>query len=131
MKPDLSETEVKIVAALQENPRVSVSELSTIAGVSRPTVNKILSSLTEDEKILLSSGINARTQKCTIANVGINVTTPEARSEVVEILSKCPKVLNIYRTTAQANLLVTLCGVDDQSITSTVNCIGDNAQAVS
>ena len=122
---DLTDTEVKIIAALQENPRMSVSELATMSNVSRPTVNKILASLFGDNKMLFSSGINAKTYKCKVANVGVNVTTPESRSKVIEILGKCPKVLNIYRTAAQANLLVTLFGENEESITSTVNCIND------
>ncbi len=128
MAPNLNATEVKILDALQKNPRISVSELSTLVKVSRPTINKILASMIGDEKILLTSGLNAKVHQCKLANVGINVPTPKSRSEVTEILSKCPKVLNIYRTSDQANLLVTLCGNDEQSITSTVNCIGDIEQ---
>jgi DNA-binding Lrp family transcriptional regulator len=127
MAPNLTNTEVKILAALQDNPRVSVSELSTIVKVSRPTINKILASLIENEKILLSSGLNAKVHHCKLANVGINVPSSDSRSEIIKILNQCPKVLNIYRTTDQANLLVTLCGEDDQSITSHVNCLGDLA----
>ena len=125
MAPDLTATEVKILAALQENPRVSVSELANIVKVSRPTINKILASLVGYEKILLASGLNAKAHNCKLANVGINVPTAESRSEVIDILNHCPKVLNFYRTTDQANLLVTLCGEDEQSITSHVNCLGD------
>jgi DNA-binding Lrp family transcriptional regulator len=125
MAPNLTNTEVKILAALQDNPRVSVSELSTIVKVSRPTINKILASLIENEKILLSSGLNAKVHHCKLANVGINVPSSDSRSEIIKILNQCPKVLNIYRTTDQANLLVTLCGEDEQSITSHVNCLGD------
>ena len=125
MSPDLTDTEVKVLAALQENPRVSVSELSNIVKVSRPTINKILASLIGNEKILITSGLNAKAHNYKLANVGINVSSSEARSEVIEILNQCPKVLNIYRTTDQANLLVTLCGSDEQSITSHVNCLGD------
>ncbi len=125
MAPNFNNTEVKILAALQKNPRISVSELSTIVKVSRPTINKVLASMLEDERILLTSGLNAKAHQCKIANVGINVSTPESRSKTIEILYKCPKVLNIFRTTDQANLLITLYGSDEQSITSTVNCIGD------
>lgn len=125
MAPDLTDTEVKILAALQDNPRISVSELSTIVKVSRPTINKILASLIKNEKILLTSGLNAKVHNCKLANVGISVPSSEARSEIIKILNQCPKVLNIYRTTDQANLLVTLCGADEQSITSHVNCLGD------
>lgn len=125
MAPDLTDTEVKILAALQKNPRVSVSELSIIVKVSRPTINKILASLIETEKILLTSGLNAKVHHCILANVGINVSSSESRSQVIEILNRCPKVLNIYRTSDQANLLVTICGADEQSITSHANCLGD------
>jgi len=125
MAPNLDATEVKILAALQNNPRISVSELSTLVKVSRPTINKILASMIANEKILLISGLNARVHQCKLANVGINVPTAKSRAEVINILNKCPKVLNIYRTTDQANLLITLCGGDEQSLTSTVNCIGD------
>jgi DNA-binding Lrp family transcriptional regulator len=128
MVPNLNDTEVKILDALQKNPRISVSELSTHVKVSRPTINKILASMIGEEKILLTSGLNAKVHQCKFANVGINVTTPKSRSEVIELLSECPKVLNIFRTSDQANLMVTLYGGDEQSITSTVNCIGDIEQ---
>lgn len=125
MAPKLEDNEVKILTALQENPRISVSELSNIVKVSRPTINKILSSLLESEKILLNSGVNAKVHNCKIANVGVHVSSAEGRSEVIEILNQCPRVLNMYRTTDQANLLVTICGEDEQSITSHINCLGD------
>ena len=128
MAPNLNATEVKILDALQKNPRISVSELSTLVKVSRPTINKILTSMIGNEKILLTSGLNAKAHQCKLANVGINVSTPKSRSEVIKILSKCPKILNIYRISDQANLLITMCGGDEQSITSTVNCIGDIEQ---
>ncbi|MCJ7731356.1 winged helix-turn-helix transcriptional regulator [Candidatus Bathyarchaeota archaeon] len=125
MAPELEEIEVQILVALQENPRISISELSTKVKASRPTIIKTLTAMMEENKLLISSGVNARTNDCRLANVGINVSTPAARSRIIDVLQKCPKVLNIYRTTDQANLLITLCGVDEKSITSTINCIGD------
>lgn len=125
MAPDLTATEVRILAALQENPRVSVSELANKVKVSRPTINKILASLIENEKIMLTSGLNAKVHHCKVANVGINVASGDSRSKIINILDVCPNVINIYRTTDQANLLVTICGADEQSITSHVNCLGD------
>ena len=125
MAPDLNEIEVQILAALQENPRMSVSEISRKVTASRPTVIKILTTMMTDEKLIISAGINARTQNYRLANVGINVLTPEARTNFINILDNCPKVLNIYRTTDQANMLITIFGIDEQSITSTINCIGD------
>jgi DNA-binding Lrp family transcriptional regulator len=111
--------------ALQENPRMSISELSTKVDASRPKIIKTFTNMMEKEKLIISSGINARTQRYRLVNVGINVLTPEARTSFITNLKNCPKVLNIYRTTDQANLVVTICGVDEQSITSTINCIGD------
>ncbi|MBE0634141.1 winged helix-turn-helix transcriptional regulator, partial [Candidatus Bathyarchaeota archaeon] len=124
MAPELEEIEVQILVALQENPRISISELSTKVKASRPTIIKTLTAMMEENKLLISSGVNARTNDCRLANVGINVSTPAARSRIIDVLQKCPKVLNISRTTDQANLLITLCGVDEKSITSTINCIG-------
>jgi DNA-binding Lrp family transcriptional regulator len=125
MSLNLDKIEAKILLALQDNPRITVAGLSTLLGVSRPTINKTLDEMLGQEKILLSAGVNAKHQNCKLANVGISVSTPEQRSKVVDILGKCPKILNIYRTTDAANLLVTLYGFDEQSITSTINCIGD------
>jgi DNA-binding Lrp family transcriptional regulator len=125
MQLNLNKVEAKILLALQENPRITISALSTLLGVSRPTINKTLDELKDSEKILITAGINAKYQKCKLSNIGINVVTPENRSKVVEILRKCPKILNIYRTPNAANLVVTLYGLDEQSITSTMNCIGD------
>lgn len=122
---NLDEIEAKLLLALQENPRISISGLSTSLGVSRPTINKALDELLKQEKILIIAGVNAKYQKCKIANVGISVLTPDNRSKVVDILSKCPKILNIFRTPNTANMVVTLYGLDEQSITSTMNCIGD------
>jgi DNA-binding Lrp family transcriptional regulator len=125
MALDLDKIEVQILATLQENPRMSISKLSTKVNASRPTIIKTLTTMMAKEKLIISSGINARTQGYRLVNIGINVLTPEARSRFINILKNCPKVLNIYRTTDQANLVLTLCGLDEQSITSTINCIGD------
>ena len=125
MQLNLDEIEAKLLLELQENPRMSISGLSTLLGVSRPTINKTLDEMFKQEKMLITAGINAKYQKCKLANIGISVLTPDNRSRVVDILSKCPKILNIYRTPNTANLIVTLYGLDEQSITSTMNCIGD------
>ena len=125
MSLNLDKLEAKLLLALQDDPRMSVAGLSTIQGVSRPTINKALDAMFGQEKILLSAGVNAKYHNIKLVNIGISVSTPEQRSKVVALLGNCPKILNIYRTTDAANLLVTLYGFDEQSITSTINCIGD------
>jgi DNA-binding Lrp family transcriptional regulator len=107
---------------------MSISELSKQVDASRPTVIKTLKAMTDEGLILLSAGINAHINDYKIATLGIYVATPEERANVIEILKQCPKVLNIFRMNDQANLLLELCGPDEQSLISTVNCIGDLEQ---
>ena len=125
MAPRLNQVQVQILAALQENPRMSISELSQRVDVSRPTVIKTFKELIEQDLILISAGLNAQTNNYLMANLGLRVNTPNRRAQIVDILKKCPKVMNIYRINDQANLLVEICGPDETSITSTINCIGD------
>jgi DNA-binding Lrp family transcriptional regulator len=125
MAPELNDIQIQILDALNENPRMSITGISKQVEASRPTVMKILKSMIKDEVLLISSGINANSHNYQISKLGIYVSSPEKRAQIIDILINCPKVLNIYRISDQANLLLELYGPDKKSLTSIINCIGD------
>lgn len=121
----LDQIQLKILAELQENPRISISELSERVGVSKSVVSKALKTMIEDKGVTFSAGLDSQSYDFKMANLGINILDREKRDQVIDILKKCPKVLNIFKVSHRANLLLELIGFNEQSITSTVNCIGE------
>jgi len=121
----LSDLEMRIIAALREDPRMTVTELSRKVGASRPTILKSIRKLVSSGEMLLCCGVNAKEMDIKMAQVGIQVRSPSARAGIVEALSKCPHVVNIFRVTDGVNLLVQVWGREEAFITSLANCIGD------
>jgi DNA-binding Lrp family transcriptional regulator len=129
MSGKLDELDLKIIRKLQVNGRASVTELAEEVGSSRPTVTSRLHQLLESKIITIKGGLNLRRLSYKVALVGLEVRTDEARKEIEAFLRNCPRVLNIFRTSEKANLLLNVWGEDDQTINSTIESFGDQRNA--
>ena len=125
----LSELDLKIVNQLYVNGRISLTELAERIDSSRPTATKRLEHLMEEEIVEIKGGVNLRKFGFKIANVGLEVKEEEARKDVEWYLKRCPRVLNIFRSTGKANIHIDIWGEDDDTIKSTIESFRDLSNA--
>ena len=128
----LNELDLKIVNQLYEDGRISISELAARIDSSRPTVTNRLERLIKDEIVEIKGGLNLRTLGFKIAYVGLEVKEEDARKDIEFYLKKCPRVLNIFRSTGKANIHLNIWGEDDETIKSTIESFRDlhNAEII-
>lgn len=129
MSGQLDELDLKIIRKLQIDGRASVTELAEAVGSSRPTVTSRLNRLLDSKTVTIKGGLNLRRFGYKVAHVGLEVRTDKTRKEVETFLRSCPRVLNVFRTSEKANLLLSVWGEDDQTINSTIESFGDQRNA--
>lgn len=129
MSGKLDELDLKIIRRLEVDGRASVTELAEEVGSSRPTVTSRLHRLLDSKTIIIKGGLDLRRFGYKVAIVGLEVRTEKARKEMEAFLRNCPRVLNVFRTSEKANLLLNVWGEDDQTINSTIESFGDQQNA--
>jgi DNA-binding Lrp family transcriptional regulator len=125
MFKELDSLDLKIIKELQEDVRISLSQLASKTGSSRPTVTKKLKKLLDDGLVGVKVGLNANKMDLKVALVGLEIMTDVSRSAVIKGLQDCPRVLSIARTSEKANTLVMVWGEDDSTLKSTVESFRD------
>ena len=81
----------------------------------------------DEDTIKVKSGLNLRKFGFKMACVGIEVKSDEMRRKIEQSLKKCPRVLNIFRTSEKANIHVGVWGEDDHTINSNIESFRDLA----
>lgn len=125
MVDKLDHLDLEIIHQLQEEGRISLTELAQKVKSSRPTVTNRLRRLMDEQLIIVTGGLNLRKFGFKIASVGLEVKMESARKDLEMYLKNCPRVLNIFRTPDKANIYLTVWGEDDQIINSTLESFRD------
>jgi len=124
MSKRLDKIDLKIINSLMSDARQSVTRLSKIVGVSRLTIINRLKKLTEENIIHANVGINIGKLGFQTALVALEVKG-DLKQEAEKNLSKCPRVLTLFRLNEKANLLTHLYGEDQNSLGSTIESLRD------
>jgi Lrp/AsnC family leucine-responsive transcriptional regulator len=117
--------DLKIIRELQQDSRISITELSQRVSASRPTVSSRLKRLRDEKIALINGGLNINKFGFKIVCVGLEVKNNESRIKVEGYLKACPRVLNIFRTPGKANLHLSVWGENDQTLNSTIESFRD------
>jgi DNA-binding Lrp family transcriptional regulator len=125
MKFKFKDLDFKIIKELNDDPRISITDLSEKIRVSRLTISKRINRLKNEGILKTSCGFNLKNLGYKMAIVGLGVKSEKSRIKLENILIKCPRVYAIYRTLTKANILVELWGEDDQTINSTIESLRD------
>ena len=125
MSDNFDELDLNIVLQLQDNGRATITELAEKVGSSRPTVTNRLKRLLDEDIVIVTGGVNMVKFGYKMACVGLEVKSSEARADLEECLTYCPRVINMFRTTGKANLHLALWGEDDRALNSTVETMRD------
>jgi DNA-binding Lrp family transcriptional regulator len=125
MLNELDSLDFKIIKELQEDVRISITQLALKTGSSRPTVTKKLKKLIDDGFVGTKAGLNASRMGFKVALIGLEIMTDDSRSSLFKRLQDCPRVLSIARTTEKANIIAMVWGEDDNTLQSTVESFRD------
>ena len=115
----MDETDRKIIAALQENGRVSLTELGKKLGLSHVSVRKRLEKLSKD-LLKVSAGLNAEKLSFYLAIVCAEVETPKRLQELIQIFSKCPRMIFLARTTGAYNLMTVMAAENVETLNAII-----------
>jgi DNA-binding Lrp family transcriptional regulator len=123
----IDDLDLKIIYHLQNDGRISSTELAEKIGTSRQTASNRLKRLRDNELIIIKGGLNLRKLGFKMASVGLEVKKEATRKRVEKYLRDCPRVVSIFRTPEKANIHLEVLGENDQTIASTVESFRDLA----
>jgi len=99
----MDEIDKKIVSILQGDGRTPLSSIGKELGLSHVTIRKRLKDLSE-KPVKVSAGLDAKYLGFRLAIVNAEVETPERLRELVDMFSKCPRIVFLTTTTGAYNL---------------------------
>jgi DNA-binding Lrp family transcriptional regulator len=114
----LDDIDKRIISLLQEDGRMSLSEIGQKLGLSHVSVRRRLKNLCES-LVNVSACLNAEQLSLRVAIVSAEVETNERLRELIEIFSKCPRVVFLTTTTGPYNVMMIVVAED----TDTLNAI--------
>jgi DNA-binding Lrp family transcriptional regulator len=123
----MDETDKKIMSILQENGRTSLSSIGKELKMSHVAIRKRLKNLSE-ELIKVSAGLNGEYLGFRVAVVNAEVETPERLRELVDIFSKCPRIIFLTTTTGAYNLMTIMIAEDADTLNAIVEVCSARAQ---
>jgi len=115
----MDEIDKKIISLLQKDGRASFSSMGKELGLSHVAIMNRLRNLSE-RLIKVSAGLNAEYLGFRVAIVNAEVETPERLRELVEIFSKCPRIVFLTTTTGVYNLMTIMIAEDADTLNAIV-----------
>ncbi len=115
----MDELDKKIVSILQEDGRTSLSAMSRELGLSHVAIGKRLEKLCEN-LVKVSAGLNAENLGFRIAIVNAEVETPQRLRELVNMFSKCPRIVFLAMTTGAYNLMTIMVAEDADTLNAII-----------
>lgn len=117
----------RIISILQEDGRASLSSIGEQLGMSHVAVRKRLNKLCNN-LIKVSAGINAEYLGFRLAIVNAEVESPKRLRELVNIFSKCPRIVFLTTTTGAYNLMTVMVAEDADTLSAIVEVCSLRAQ---
>ncbi len=117
----LDELDINILRELNKDARIKITTIAENTGISRPTIFNRLKKLTKLGILSNPCGLSLIKLGYKMGTVGFEVNEEDARTELMEALNKCPRVLTIFKTPEKANLQVSLWGEDYETLNSVID----------
>ena len=118
--PVLGERDLRLVHALGEDARKSVTQIAKETGFSRPTVTSMIDRLVKQNVLHIKAGLNIRELGFPTACIALECKLMDQRKELVRSLARCPRILMILEPSEKVNMLVFLYGEDQVTLKSTI-----------
>lgn len=123
----MDEVDKKIVSILQEDGRASLSSIGKELEMSHVAIRKRLETLRE-KLINISAGLNAEYLGFRVAIVNAEVESSERLRELVDVFSKCPRIVFLTTTTGAYNLMTVMIAEDADTLNAIVEICSVRAQ---
>jgi len=115
----MDEIDRVIIAALQQNGRVSLSEIGRRIGLSHVSVRRRLNNLSKNI-LKVTVGLNARKMGFHLAIVSAEVETPKRLQEIIRVLLNCPRVIFLAKVTGAYNLMAIMIAENMETLNAMV-----------
>jgi DNA-binding Lrp family transcriptional regulator len=117
----------KIVAILQEDGRTPLSKIGEEVGVSHVSVRRRLKNLCKS-LVKVSAGLNAEELGFYLAIVNAEVETPGRLRELIDIFSKCPRIVFLTATTGAYNIMTIMIAENADTLNAILEACSIRAQ---
>jgi len=123
----MDEIDKKIISFLQEDGRTSLSEIGQKLGLSHVSVRKRLKNLCES-LVKVSAGLNAEQLGPHVAIVNAEVETPKRLRELVNMFTKCPRIVFLTTTTGAYNVMTIMVAENADTLNAILEVCSIRAQ---
>jgi Lrp/AsnC family leucine-responsive transcriptional regulator len=123
----VDEIDKEIISILQKDGRASLSEIGKKVGFSHVSVRNRLKNLCEN-LVKVSAELNAEQLGLRFAIVNAEVETPERLRELIDIFSKCPRIVFVTTTTGAYNVMTMMVAENADTLNAIVEVCSIRAQ---
>lgn len=122
----IDELDLRIIDILSEDPRRSLTYVAKKVGVCRLTVAQRLKRLSKRGLMAINVGLNLRKLGFRTAYLGFEVKGVVKRREILDTLTKCPRVLTILQPSDEINMTLYCYGEDSSTLESFIESMRDH-----
>lgn len=126
LKEEIDKLDLWIVELLSEDPRRPIRNIAKKMNVTRLTVNRRLNRLVKSGLIAVNVGLNLRRLGFRTAYIGFEIKGQGKKRQVIESLTKCPRVLTILQPEEEANMMVYCYGETNSTLESFIETMRDS-----
>jgi len=117
-KIGIDNIDCRIMELIQKAPHLTHTEIATKVNRSQPTVGMRIKKLEKLGVLKYQAGINIKVADLYIARVELQTKNP---NKAIEIVKKCPFMLNAFRLSGNSNLSILVVGLNFKDIDHIVN----------
>jgi len=114
----IDEIDRNIIELIQKEPMLTHTEIAKRVDRSQPTIGMRIRKLEKAGVLKFQAGINVKTMDLILARVEIQTLEP---NETIELVKRCPYMLNAFRLSGTYNLSVLVIGSKLAQIDKMVN----------
>jgi len=115
---NIDEIDKNIIELIQKEPTLTHTEIAKKVNRSQPTIGMRIKKLENSGVLKFQAGINLRNMDLILARVEIQTLNP---GEILELVKKCPYMLNAFRLSGTSNLSILLVSPKLEHLDTIVN----------
>jgi DNA-binding Lrp family transcriptional regulator len=117
-KMGIDQIDCKIMDLIQKAPNLTHTEIANHVNRSQPTVGMRIKKLEKLGVLKYQAGINIKVADLCFARIEVQTKNPK---KVIEIVKRCPFMLNAFRLSGNSNISILLVGLKFNDIDNIVN----------
>ena len=117
-KIGIDDIDCKIMDLIQRKPNLTHTEIANHVNRSQPTVGMRIKKLESLGVLKYQAGINIKVADLCFARIELQTNNP---TKVIQIVKKCPFMLNAFRLSGDSNMSVLIVGLSLKDLDHIVN----------